>query len=158
RGAIGDLDHLLTLVDEGDLEAGAPHHQALLGFAYWLNGDWGRAAVHLRLGQELGASLSPFAAAVAPLTEIGSGSLAAADDVIRRADEMLARHPWVECVQLAQIAMVARRHADPSSASRATAYEVIRPRLQSLLTGREFASPVWLAHAALAACWAEALG
>ena len=93
RGAIGDLDHLLSLDDEGDLEAGAPHHHALLGLAYWLNGDWARARVHLRLAQEIGASLSPVAVAVAPLIEIGAGSLATADELIARADEMLGAIP-----------------------------------------------------------------
>jgi DNA-binding CsgD family transcriptional regulator len=157
RGAIGDLDHLLSLNDEGDLEAAVPHHQALLGLAYWLNGDWGRAAVHLRLGQELGASLSPFAVAVAPLVEIGAGSLTTADELIERAEGMLGRHPWVECVELLQAVRVARRHADPSSAARASTYDDMRVRLPSLLAGQEFTHPVWLSHAALAACWAEAL-
>ena len=157
RGAIGDLDHVLSMVDEGGLEAAAPHHQALLGLSYWLNGDWGRAAVHLRLAQELGPSLSPVAVALAPLIEIGAGSLAAADELIARAEELLAPNPWIECVEQLQVARVARRHADPSSAARASAYDGMRHRLSALASGRESTNPVWLAHAALAACWADEL-
>jgi DNA-binding CsgD family transcriptional regulator len=155
RGAIGDLDHVLSMVDEGGLEAAAPHHQALLGLSYWLNGDWGRASVHLRLAQELGPSLSPVAVALAPLIEIGAGSLAAADELIARAEELLAPNPWIECVENLQVARVARRHADPSSAARSSEYDGMRHRVSALASGRESTNPVWLAHAALAACWAE---
>ncbi len=157
RGAISDLDHVLSMVDEGGLEAAAPHHQALLGLSYWLNGDWGRATVHLRLAQELGPSLSPVAVALAPLIEIGAGSLGAADELIARAEELLAPNPWIECVEHLQVARVARRHADPSSAARSSEYDAMRHRVPALAGGRESTSPVWLAHAALAACWAEEL-
>ncbi len=157
RGAIGDLDHVLSMVDEGGMEAAAPHHQALLGLSYWLNGDWGRAAVHLRLAQELGPSLSPVAVALAPLIEIGAGSLAAADELIARAEGLLAPNPWIECVEHLQVARVARRHADPSSAARSSEYDGMRHRVPALASGGESTNPVWLAHAALAACWAEEL-
>jgi DNA-binding CsgD family transcriptional regulator len=156
RGGIGDLDHVLAMVDEGGLEAAAPHHQALLAFAYWLNGDWGRAGVHARLSLELGSTVSPVGLAVAPLLDIGSGSLVSADEALARAEELLGRQPWLESVELLQIAKVARRHADPSSAARGATYAQLRPRLPALVRGEEFVSPVWLAHAALAACWAEA--
>jgi DNA-binding CsgD family transcriptional regulator len=156
RGAIGDLDHVLTLVEDGGLEAAAPHHQAMLAYAYWLNGDWGRAGVHVHLSLDLGPTVSPVGLAVAPLIDIGSGALAAADERLGRAEEALARDPWLETVELLQVAQVARRHADPSSAARETAYDGLRARVGSLVRGGEFVSPVWLAHAALAACWAEA--
>ena len=120
------------MVDEGGLEAAAPHHQALLGLSYWLNGDWGRATVHLRLAQELGPSLSPVAVALAPLIEIGAGSLAAADELIARAEELLAPNPWIECVEHLQVARVARRHADPSSAARSSEYDGMRHRVSAL--------------------------
>jgi DNA-binding CsgD family transcriptional regulator len=155
--AARDLEHVLSLQDEGALVAAAPHHHALLGQTYWLQGDWARAGLHFRLAQDLGSSRAVVAAALAPLLEIGTGALSSADELITRADALLRPNPWLEAVEGLQVVKVARRHADPSSAGRETVYGELRGRVPALLDGQAFTNPLWLAHAALSGTWAGAL-
>ena len=77
--SIVDLEHVVSMVDEGGLEAALPHRHALLGLSHWFAGQWNKARLHLRLALDLGASESPVAAAIVPLLDIGTGELEEAD-------------------------------------------------------------------------------
>ena len=154
--AIRDLEHVVSMVDEGGLEAALPHRHALLGLCHWFAGQWNKARLHLRLALDLGASESPVAAAIVPLLDIGDGELEEADRKIARAREILTPNPWIEACDRLDIALVARQHAaDGDDAPRGAVYDGLRETVAQARTGELVKSAPWLAHAALAAIWAE---
>ena len=154
--AIVDLEHVVSMVDEGGLEAALPHRHAQLGMCHWFAGQWNKARLHLRLALDLGASQSPIATAIVPLLDIGTGELDEADRKIARAHELLAPNPWMEACDRLDIAMVAREHADENEdRARGAVYDVLRDSVAKARSGELVKSAPWLAHAALAALWAE---
>jgi DNA-binding CsgD family transcriptional regulator len=134
-----------------------PHYHALLGAAQWLSGDWNRARTNFGLAVDLsGHYLAPTAAVLVPLGPVGRGDLAEADALVARADEMVSSDPWVEASDLLDIVKVARLHADAGAGrARRRALDSLHAKLDDVEEGRVHKSPLWLAHAALAAVWAK---
>ena len=150
--AILDLEHVVSMVDEGGLEAALPHRHALLGLCHWFAGQWNKARLHLRLALDLGASESPIAVAIVPLLDIGDGELEEADRKLARAREILTPNPWMEACDRLDIALVARQHAaDGDDAPRGAVYDGLRETVARARSGELVKSAPWLAHAALAA-------
>ena len=155
--AIVDLEHVVSMVDEGGLEAALPHRHALLGLCHWFAGQWNKARLHLRLALDLGASESPVAAAIVPLLDIGTGELA-------EADRKLARAPRAARTQPVDGGVRPPRHrawsrgSTPTTARTGPAAPSTTPcagRCRRARSGELVKSAPWLAHAALAALWAE---
>lgn len=155
--AVADLGNVVTRVDEGALEAGMPHYHALLAASQWFTGDWNRAKLNFGLSVDLsGHYLAPTAAVLLPLSAIGRGDLAEADELIAEADALMRRDPWVEATDWLDIVRVLRLHAGADEGSRRRrAFDALREKVAEVEAGRSHRSPLWLGHAAIAAIWAK---
>jgi DNA-binding CsgD family transcriptional regulator len=154
--AIGDLSELLDRMQRGlhDFSSGSYH--AVLGRTEWFAGDWTMARVHLRLAAEIAGDYPPPLVQVcAPVTAIGYGDFAQADEEISRARDLLGRTPWAEaCDQLA-IVEVLRSHAEGTTP--AEPYLAVREDISAIRAGTTRKSVLWSVHAGIAAVWAGAL-
>jgi DNA-binding CsgD family transcriptional regulator len=154
--AIGDLTELLDRMQRGlhDFSSGTYH--AVLGRTEWFTGDWTMARVHLRLAAEIAGDYpGPLVQVCTPVTAIGYGDFARADEEIARARDLLARAPWLEaCDQLTMVEVI-RQHA--AGTTTAEPYEAVRGGIAAIRAGEIRKSVLWNIHAGLAAVWAGAL-
>lgn len=154
--AIADLDELIERMQKGVAEFSSGTFHAELARAHWYAGDWALARLNVRLAVDLSGEFPhPIVAAIAPMTEIGDGDLAAADHALRRAHTQIDPAPWVTAVDLLFEQDVLRAHASgvPDSALHASIADAVR----ALRAGQLRKHLIWGVHAALASLWAGEL-
>ncbi len=122
-----DLTEATRRIVDGVTDLGAGSFHAQLGLAQWLVGDWGRSRVTFHQAVELGGgAVHQMTAALAPLVEIGQGRFGEADALIARGRAMLIESPYPEaCLQFVGT-LLARVHAEGSSAAQASALAELR--------------------------------
>jgi DNA-binding CsgD family transcriptional regulator len=156
REAIGDLTELLDRMQRGLHDFSNGSHHAVLGRAEWFAGDWTMARVHMRLAEEIAGDYPPPLLQVCvPVSAIGYGDFARADEEIARARDLLGRSPWLEACDQLTIVEVIRCHA--SGATPPEPYDLLREGVALIRAGVTRKSLLWNIHAGLAAVWAGAL-
>jgi DNA-binding CsgD family transcriptional regulator len=155
-GAIADLGEIVDRVQRGLADVGSGSYHAMLGSAQWFFGDWSLARVNTRLAVDLsGDYLHPVVASLAPLSAIGDGQFADADELLARGRAILDHAPWPEAVDYLTISAIIKMHAEGRCPP--DFYEHLRDDVAAVVDGRIRKSPVWLMHVSLAAIWAGAL-
>jgi DNA-binding CsgD family transcriptional regulator len=152
--AAADLTELVARMQRGQAELSSGAYHALLATAHWFEGRWDLARLNARLALDLtGEYLHPVVAATTPAVPSGDGDLPTADDMLRRARELLDPAPWVESVDMLAVSHVIREHAagTPTPAT----FAVFRAGLDDIRAGRTQKNVVWCLHAGLAAVWAR---
>lgn len=155
REAIRDLSEVAGRIQEGVTDLGNGSFHAFLGYAQWLNGDWGQARLNFGLGSDIaGPGSHPMLLALAPLSDVGDGHFAAADSQLRRAEELLTAGPWLEASQSLLMGRVVRLHAEGRSSDQRRLLPSLRgtPLDPVPMTHTD---PLVVVHATLAAVWAH---
>lgn len=153
--AIDDLTETQRRIQDGLIDIVGDSFHAVLGQAYWLQGEWSRARLHIRLALEMTDKVAhPVVVSVAPITDVGDGDFAAADRHLHQAETMLREAPWQEAREFLLITQVIRLHAGPSTADRAQFLNGKRDVVHETARTASGTDAVWLLHAALAALWA----
>lgn len=151
--AVADLDELIERMQKGLAEFSSGVFHAELARAHWYAGDWALARLNVRLALDLsGEFLHPIVAAVAAITDIGDGDLAAADDALLRAHTQIDPAPWAAAVDLLFEQDVLRAHA--GGAPNPALHAAIRDAVQAVRAGQLRKHLTWALHAALASIWA----
>lgn len=152
--ALADLTESVRRIQDGVTEFGAGAFHALLGYAQWMTGDWPKARANFTLAADLaGPRGHPAIQALSPLSAIGDGRVAVADEGLALAEATLSHDRWFEPRQALMITTVVRAHAyatpdERSRLLRRLSGGLADPRALTL------AEPVPCLHAALAAVWA----
>lgn len=103
--AVRNLKPFTTQIDDGVVTMGDGEFHALLGYAYWLRGDWPQARTLIRtsLGSRYGA-LNPMVRAVAVLADLATGD---PGELTRHRDQARAAlrdAPWPPAIATAATA------------------------------------------------------
>ncbi|MGX7680283.1 helix-turn-helix transcriptional regulator [Jatrophihabitans sp. DSM 45814] len=155
--AISDLTELTDRMQKGQADFGAGTFHALLGRAYWFNGQPGLARVNLRIASEFAPDYPhPLVAAITPLLPIMDEDFSAADAALYAERDLLERMPWVEAIDQCCVTEVIRLHAAGETSPKP--YLGMQGAISAIRTGSGRKNAIWLVHASLAAIWATELG
>ena len=151
--AIADLTEGTRRIQNGVTDFGRGAFHAFLASAQWMRGDWDSARLTARLALDFSGPFShPMVLAMTALPAIGYGQFDEVDELLGRAQAILARAPWWEARQLLMVSRVARLHAQGSAAARSALLS------QERAAGRSFptlvnTNPLLRLHLGLAALW-----
>lgn len=100
--AVRNLRPFVARIDDGLVSMGDGEFHALLGYAYWLRGDWpeARALIRTSLGARYGAT-HPMVRAVALLADLAAGDSGALARHRAQAREALRDAPWPHAISMA---------------------------------------------------------
>jgi DNA-binding CsgD family transcriptional regulator len=103
--AVRNLRPFVAQIDDGLVTMGDGEFHALLGYAYWLRGDWAeaRGLIRTSLGARYGAT-HPMVRAVALLADLTAGDAAALAGHREQARTALRDAPWPHAISMAATA------------------------------------------------------
>lgn len=100
--AVRNLEPFTARIDDGLVTLGDGEFHALLGFAYWLRGDWpaGRERIRTSLASRYGA-VNPMVRAVAVLADLATGNPGTLAEHRAGARAALREAPWPQAIATA---------------------------------------------------------